>query len=796
MKRFFLFYFSLIVCAGAIFAQQLGRTNPVKPIIKPVPPSSNIMMAEMNDDYDCVLQAVTSNILRVSFVKKGNDLPQPKLVLPINEKPECTYSHDEYSSSLSARCFTASIRNTAVTITDNYGNVLSFNGMPQITDGEQVITIDTNKKCAFYGAGERGHSLNLAGDTLVCYNRQNYGYTEGDPRISQMGITMPLLISDAGYAVVFDDYAKSSIVASNPIVYSTKNVTQPVDFYIITADVKNSLYFLISDLSRLTGRQQMPPLWSMGYITSKYGYKTQKETLGVIDTLQRKGYPVDGIVLDLYWYGKEQDMGSLSWEKSQWQDHKKMLSTLKKKGVNLIAISQPYVLRNGRGIDNYNDLSAKGMFCTDADGNTHEVKIWVGEGGMFDVSNPDTYDWLYNRYKLLTDEGITGWWGDLGEPEVHPLTAFHKNGLSAELYHNVYGNDWSKIIADLFKNEYPNTRLMTMMRGGTIGLQRYNVFPWSTDVSRSWGGLQPQIKIMLNSGLSGMGYMSHDVGGFAIDPANPVDPELYIRWLQLGVFSPILRTHAQQVAEPYKYPEYQDIILPLIKARYEWLPYNYTLASENATNGSPLVRPMNFYKYSPKAVNITDQYLWGRNVLVAPVIEQGAKSRKVSFTEGEWVDITNPDKVYSDTVIDYPVTLATLPMFVRLGSFIPKAEYKMRNVGDYRTDRYTIHFYPSEKIGNDKIFEDTNSLPSASTDYKCWEINMSGNNKSISVNTLRFENAPKTKKSLTFVVHRAQKPEEVKIDDKPTKFTYNEQDKTITFSFDYIPSDKPVNISF
>ena len=107
MKRIFLFTFSLILCAGAIFAQQLGRINPVKPIIKPVPPSSNIMMAEMNDDYDCVLQAVTSNILRVSFVKKGNDLPQPKLVLPINEKPECTYSHDEYSSSLSARCFTA-----------------------------------------------------------------------------------------------------------------------------------------------------------------------------------------------------------------------------------------------------------------------------------------------------------------------------------------------------------------------------------------------------------------------------------------------------------------------------------------------------------------------------------------------------------------------------------------------------------------------------------------------------------------------------------------------------------------
>ncbi len=127
---------------------------------------------------------------------------------------------------------------------------------------------------------------------------------------------------------------------------------------------------------------------------------------------------------------------------------------------------------------------------------------------------------------------------------------------------------------------------MTMMRGGTTGLQRYSVYPWSTDVSRSWGGLQPQITIMLNSGLSGLGYMSHDVGGFAIDPDAPYDPELYVRWLQLGTFSPILRTHAQATAEPYNYPDQQHIILPLIKERYRWLPYNYTLAYENADRKS------------------------------------------------------------------------------------------------------------------------------------------------------------------------------------------------------------------
>ena len=93
--------------------------------------------------------------------------------------------------------------------------------------------------------------------------------------------------------------------------------------------------------------------------------------------------------------------------------------------------------------------------------NPQEVTIWVGEGGMFDVSNPDTRAWMRERYRSLTDEGVTGWWGDLGEPEVHPETGVHANGLTARLYHNQYGNDWSSIISDLFKEEYPDRRLLT-----------------------------------------------------------------------------------------------------------------------------------------------------------------------------------------------------------------------------------------------------------------------------------------------------------------------------------------------
>ncbi len=513
---------------------------------------------------DVSVSIVSDNIVKVTNAPKGVKPTRSKVVnegtfAPV--KPVVNHSGDRYTIiTPTGVVATANTSTGAVTISAGGDRAISDNGIRSIAGGKQQLSLSTMGAGSFYGAGERGYSFNLAGDTLVMYNKQNYGYTAGEPRIKQMNITMPLFLSSAGYAVLFDDYAAAEMVMSNPVKYITES-REPVTYYFING--AGSLADVTKELTSLTGRQELPPFWSLGYITSKYGYHTQQEATGVIDTLKHNKYPVDGIVLDLYWYGKEQDMGRLAWDPAQWPDHKKMLADLKDEGVNTVIISQPYVLRNGKAIDNYNYLAPRGMFVADSTGKApQEVKIWVGEGGMFDVSNPDTRKWLRDRYRTLTDEGVTGWWGDLGEPEVHPESGLHANGQTAREYHNRYGNDWSTIIYDLFKEDYPDTRLMTMMRGGTTGLQRYSVFPWSTDVSRSWGGLQPQVTIMLNSGLSGLGYMSHDVGGFAIDPAKPYDPELYVRWLQLGTFSPVLRTHSQAVAEPYHYPDQQDIILP------------------------------------------------------------------------------------------------------------------------------------------------------------------------------------------------------------------------------------------
>ena len=643
----------------------------------------------------------------------------------------------------------------------------------------------------FFGAGERGHSFTLNGDSLPMYNRATYGYTEGDPRISQMNITIPYVVSDKGYGILFDDHNKAMLTVADTISYTSPNPAGELSYYFINGN--GTMAGTTANYTRLTGRQELPPFWSLGYITSKYGYHNRQETLGAVDSLKRAGYPVDGIVLDLYWYGKETDMGRLEWDKNQFPDHRQMLDSLRSRGVKTVLITQPYINKIG-ALDNYNLLDSLGLLTHDAQGRTNDVTTWVGEAGMFDVSNPATRDWYWNRYRALTEEGVEGWWGDLGEPEVHPQTIVHANGMTADQYHNVYGNEWSRIIYEGFKKDFPEKRLMAMMRGGTAGLQRYSVFPWTGDVSRSWGGFIPQIKLMLNMGLSGLGYLSSDIGGFAVDPKHPTDPELYVRWLQMGAFTPTLRTHAQLAPEPYHYPQQQKITLDYIKQRYQWLPYNYTLAYENAAKGLPLVRPLDF-RSEGKATHadVTDEYLWGDEVLVAPVFKKGARSRRVAFPAGEWIDWNNPSRRYrGGTTANVAAPLEKMPLFVKAGSFIPQYDRPIEHTGQYDPKYLTVKYFPSAETTSYTLYDDDRVSPASLSDGRYQLITFTGSKERDTTRIeLRTEGAgyagmPAERDITLEVVGLSRVPKSVEAGGEPLSgWRYDAKKKTLTVPFSY-----------
>ena len=610
-------------------------------------------------------------------------------------------------------------KNGKVAFYDHEGSLLLSEANGAGTDGdEQTLTFLTPEGDNFYGSGERGHSLTLNGSVMPMWNRANYGYTDGDERLNQANINMPYIVSDNGFGLLIDDYAKARLTLGEDTISYRTISRKPLSYYFINGG-DGTLAGATFYFTELTGKQPLPPFWTMGYITSKYGYHNQDEAYGAIDSLKQRDYPVDGMVLDLYWYGVETDMGRLEWDRKQWPDHKKMLDDMNAKGVHVVPIHQPYINKTG-AMDNYTLLKSKGLLTKDADGKTKDVTTWVGDAGMFDIANPATREWMWRRMQPLTAEGLSGWWGDLGEPEVHPLEIVHANGETAEEFHNVYGNEWSKMIYDGLRKDFPQMRPMLMMRGGTTGLQRYGVFPWTSDVSRSWGGLQAQNKLMLNSGLSGLGYMSNDVGGFAVDQKKPYDPELYVRWVQAGTFSPILRTHAQDRPEPYHYPNQEAIIKKFIRMRYEWLPYNYTLAYENSAFGMPLMRTLNFHgdnEDKGKYADIHDEYLWGEEVLVAPVMTEGARSRKVVFPAGTWIDWNNPSQSYrGGTTATVAAPLNTLPLFVKAGSFIPQYPKKIENTSEYDPTLLTVKYFPRKEWSNYQLFDDDRLSPTSLED--------------------------------------------------------------------------------
>lgn len=662
-----------------------------------------------------------------------------------------------------------------------------------------------------YGAGERGHSLRLNGDTLVMFNRQNYGYTGSDPRISQMGITVPWFVSDAGYGVLFDDYNRARMILGRDSIVYESETPKPLSYYFVNGD--GTLEGATSRYTQLTGRQQLPPFWALGYITSRYGYHDEQEALGAIDSLKQRGYPVDGIVFDLYWYGKETDMGRLEWNKTQFPDHRRMLDSLNSMGVHTVLINQPYINKIG-ALDNYNMLGEAGMLVRDSAGNVHDVTTWVGDAGMFDMSNPKTREWLWNRLKGLTAEGVSGWWGDLGEPEVHPLSIMHANGETASQYHNVYGNEWSETIYNGLREDFPDMRPMLMMRGGTAGLQRYSVFPWTTDVSRSWGGFEPQVTLMLNSGLSGLAYMGSDVGGFAVDEKDPYQPELYVRWLQMGTFSPMLRTHAQLKPEPYHYPEQDAIIKSFIKQRYEWLPYNYTLAYENSAEGLPLARPINFHSESGTVdANNTDEYLWGPEVLVAPVFRKGARTRKVTFPTGDtWVNWNRPSQRFAGgTTATVAAPLSELPMFVKAGSFIPLYTRPIENVEQYNPAFLTVRYFPSADPSSFTMFDDDRKSPTSLADgeYQLTTFTAvpQGRRLEIDVTSEGSYKGMPGSRVITMEIPGIARPTKVTLDDqvlpevpapkaiRNAAWTYDAKSRTLTvgFGYGYKPTKLAIN---
>lgn len=627
-----------------------------------------------------------------------------------NSKVAVNLQEDEHSLIFKTKQLTLIINKKALTMSFfNQDKRLSRHHIDRQTKLGVRFTFDLDKNEKLMGAGQRVLGMDRRGHKLPLYNRAHYGYTTHS---EQMNYGLPAVMSDKKYSLLFDNSAKGELdLASSEkdrLVFSAEGGRAS---FIVTS--ANSYPELIKQYVKITGTQPMPARWTLGNHASRFGYKTQKQVLDTISLYRQLDIPVDSVILDLYWFGKDVQghMGNLSWDKTAFPEPKQMIEQLKELGVKTTLITEPFVLKNAKRHDEAKQAGALALnFAGDK---VKYYDFFFGHTALVDVFSQQGQTWFSQIYQELAEQGVTGVWGDLGEPEVHPEDMQHqltKFGVSASAneVHNAYGHQWAELVFNSLKQHQPNTRPFILMRSGFAGSQRFGLIPWTGDVSRSWGGLKPQVELSLQMSLFGLAYTHSDLGGFAGDE---YDKEMYIRWLQYGVFQPIYRPHAQDKvpSEPVFHDQQtQDILRSYIKLRYAMLPYNYTLAYENSLTGMPLMRPMFFSdEKDSELIDIKDQFMWGDSFLVKPVTDPDVTKVGVSLPKGNWFDYWTGKKYSGQQQVTIDVDLTTIPVLVKAGSMIPTID-PVQSTRDYSSKNLTLDFYfdPEIKQSSTKMYED------------------------------------------------------------------------------------------
>jgi oligosaccharide 4-alpha-D-glucosyltransferase len=550
------------------------------------------------------------------------------------------------------------------------------------------------------GGGQRVLGMDRRGRRMPLYNRAAYGYTTEDK--DQMYYGLPAVLSSDRYIVVFDNSASGwlDIGATEPGVLEFQAVAGRTAYIVVAG---NSYPELVANYTDVTGRQPLPPRWAFGNFASRFGYRSEKETRDVVRRFRRADIPLDAVILDLYWFGPEVQgyMGDLDWDREAFPDPEGMISDFAQDGVRTITITEPFVLSTSA---NWQGAVNKGALARSVTGEPRRFDFFFGNTGLIDVFDENARQWFWRFYERLFEQGIAGTWGDLGEPEVHPADTMHRLSdagidATADEVHNAYGHIWAQLVYENQVRRFPDMRPLIMMRSGFAGTQRYGMVPWTGDVSRSWGGLKPQVELSLQMGLLGLAYTHSDLGGFAGGEA--FDKEMYVRWLQYGVFQPVYRPHAQEEipAEPVFHDrETRRIVGDYIRLRYRMLPYIYTLAWENSTTGMPLMRPLFFEDETDLSlIDEKDAYLWGDAFLVAPVTDPGAESVGIDLPEGAWFDFWDGTRHEGGQTVTVDVTLETIPVLVRAGSFVPMTP-EIQTTRDYSSEELTIHYYADASV--------------------------------------------------------------------------------------------------
>ena len=765
------------------------------------------------DTNDFTISALHDSGFQVTYLTDDNGTPYanlPSMALP---EPALTDVTDKKANDVelveTATTLILKLNNIAAHV-DKATHVISYSVNGKVVAKEQdglnisdngvslSFALDENEK--LYGGGQRVLGMDRRGHSMPLYNKAHYGYTTSS---NQMYFGLSAVMSSKNYSVLFDNTASGELdigkTNSDELLFKAQGGRAS---YIMV--LGENLEDTVTNTVAVTGKQPLPPRWLLGNFASRFGYKSQNEVMDVVDAFNTQDIPVDAVVLDLYWFGKDikGHMGNLSWDTATFPEPEKMISELRAQDVKTVLITEPFILTTSK---QWESAVANNALAQNDNGAPYTFDFYFGNTGLVDVFSEAGQDWFWQYYEKLAAQGVAGWWGDLGEPEVHPDDIQHmwqSTKVSGAEVHNAYGHQWAKTVYNNLTALQPDTRPFVLMRSGFLGSQRYGMVPWTGDVSRSWGGLKPQVELALQMSVFGMAYTHSDLGGFA--GGETFDPELYTRWLQFGTFSPVFRPHAQDNIAPepiFHADPVKSIARKFIQLRYDMLPYNYSLAFENALYGTPLMRPLAMAYGESDWFENADSYLWGDGLLVSPVTSANQTEWPTLLPEGVWFDFFSDTKYQGGQTVNYPLSQDNFPVWVKAGSFMPMTKGLSRTE-QFDARKIEMHYWHDNSVNSSSYtyYEDDGKNPASVKKglYTKLLLSASVDEKAALTLTLDSEGSyigmPK-QRDITYVVHGlSEKPQSVSLDGRSVPVMWDEKGKTLSLaiSCDYQQSVKVV----
>lgn len=560
-----------------------------------------------------------------------------------------------------------------------------------LKDGWTRLNVKSNVD-KVYGMGEKSHGLNKNGETYAFWNIDNSAFsTESDP----LYISVPFAVfvnslssQVFGIFIDFPGYQQWTCASHSELLVHSRDFSMVLLY-------GDSVSAIISRFVMYTGKPFIAPLWALGYHQCRWTYATQEKVLSIAQTFREKQIPLDCIWLDIdYMDGYR----CFTVDKTRFPNMQQMNADLAELGVKSVAIVDP-----GIKIDSeysvYMSGKSQNVFCK-SNGEDFVADVWPGSCHFPDFFSEHTLQWWADQYKFLIELGICGFWNDMNEPSLFSLAGTMQDDvqhsvadrtISNEEVHNLYG---LKMVEGTYRGciQHSKGRPFILSRSGYAGLQKF-AWVWTGDNEASWEHLRMSIPKLLNLGLSGL-VAGADIGGFRHTPS----PQLYARWIQLGVFYPFVRTHtATQTAdqEPWSFgAEVEAIARQYINLRYKLLPYIYTWYWQYVQTGIPLMRPM-FLDFADKeCYDVADtQFMFGPDLLIAPILYENSYARDVYLPRGDWYNFTTSQKLSGGKVIHVAADLTVLPIFVRANTVIPICKKVGRNaIESFVTGVDVLHF--------------------------------------------------------------------------------------------------------